>query len=782
MIKQHLLTTLRSFKKQKSTFIINFIGLTTGLTSALLIFLWVQDERSVDMFHAENDQIYRAMEHQRYANGDVFTTWSTPGILAAELKKEIPEVEFASTGSWEFENLLSVGEKNLKEKGIFADADLFEIFTLPLTVGSPSSVLADNNSIVISERLASKLFPNENPLSKFIKLNQDESYQVSGVMKDLPKASSMQFDFVLSAEDWRQDNAWLRNWGSNGPRTYVKLREGASLEEVNIKLVNFIKDRNEGSVVDLFLYPFSKTYLYGSFQDGVQSGGRIEYVRLFSIIAIFILVIACINFMNLSTAKASKRAKEVGIRKAIGADRGSLIYQYLTESILITSISVVAAILLVPMILPYFNEVTGKDVALVFSFESVIGLLATLLVTGIISGSYPALYLSSFQPVKVMKNEIKSSLGEIWARQGLVIFQFALSIFLIVAVIVVYKQIEFVQNKNLGLNKENLIRFSIEGKLQEDYKTFFTRLEENPSIISMSATSHSFQGRNNNSSNISWPDKLEDELVLFENLRSDYATIPTLGIEMKEGRNFSKSFATDTAAVIINETAAKLMRLSDPLNTIIKVGDDECRIIGVAKDFNFQSLHEKIAPAIFYLSDYPDYAFIRMQSDHINQTLDEIRESYSDFNPGFVLEYEFMDEAYARMYESEERVSILSRYFAGFAILISCLGLFGLAAFTAERRVKEVGIRKVLGASILNLMVLLTKDFTSLVVIAIFISLPLAFWITSNWLERFAFHIELTVCFFAIAGISALLIALLTVCFQAFRAASVNPAECLKDE
>ncbi|MEO9474448.1 MAG: ABC transporter permease [Cyclobacteriaceae bacterium] len=782
MIKQHLLTTLRGFKKQKSTFIINFIGLTTGLVSALLIFLWVQDERNVDQFHEDNGRIVRVMEHQRYANGDVFTTWSTPGILAAELKKQIPEVELASTGSWEFQRLISANEKHFKEQGIYADPDIFQIFTLPLVSGTLETALSDLNSIVISESFAKKLFPNEEPMNKLVKLDQEESYKISGIMKDLPKSSSMQFKYVMSAEKWRQENAWLRNWGSNGPRTYAKLAEGSSVEAVNDKISTFIKQRNEGSVIDLFVFPFSKTYLYGNFENGIQSGGRIEYVRLFSIIAIFILLIACINFMNLSTAKATKKAKEVGIRKAVGADRRSLIFQYLTESILITSISVAAALVLLPVILPYFNEITGKEIKLVYSPEFLLGLLAILLVTGIISGSYPALYLSSFQPVKVIKNEIKSSLGEIWARKGLVIFQFVLSIFLIVAVMVVYQQIDFIQNKNLGINKDNLIRFQLEGKLQEDHQAFFNELKKNPKIVDITATAHGFQGRSNNSSNISWPGKMDDEVVLFENLRSDYNTIQTLGVTLKEGRNFSREYATDSLAIIINETAAKLMRLDNPLGAVVEVGGDKCRIIGVAEDFNYQSLKEKVAPAIFYLSDYHNFAFVRIQSDGISATLDRLADVHSKFNPGFEFDYEFMDEAYARMYQSEERVSILSRYFAGFAVLISCLGLFGLAAFTAERRIKEVGIRKVLGASIPSLMMLLTKDFTRLVLAAILIALPLAFWITKNWLERFAFHIDLSIWFFAFAGALALFIAVLTVSSQAFKAASVNPAECLKDE
>lgn len=781
MTRLHLVAAFRSFTNHKSSFFINLIGLSTGLACTLLIFLWVQDERQVDGFHTDNDRVFRVMEHQRYANGDVMTTWSTPGILAAEMKQEIPEIEYATTSSWQTNHLISWNDTHFKEAGMYADPDFFRIFTYPVIEGDPETMLSESQSIILSERTAKKIFRGKSPLGELVKIDQDKSYKVTAVFANVPANSSVQFDYVLPAEGWRQEQNWLRSWGSNGPRTYVKIREGASADAINKKIIQFIKDRNEGSVVDLFIYPYQETYLYGRFDDGVQSGGRIEYVRLFSIIAVFILVIACINFMNLSTAKASRKAKEVGIRKAIGADKRSLIHQYLIESLLLTFFAILLALLLIPAALPYFNELTGKELILNFSWQFFLSLMLILLFTGLFAGSYPAIYLSSFQAVKVIKNDIKTSIGELWARKGLVVFQFVLSVFLIVAVVVVYKQIEFVQNKNLGYNKENMISFDLEGKLDNDHQAFFEELRKNPRIVSVAASGHKFNGRNNNTSGISWLGKLDDEVVLFETMRADYDLIPAMGVRLREGRNFSREYATDTAAVIINETAARVMRLENPVGQVISAGGDY-RIIGVVDDFHFQSLHEKVSPAIFWLSEDLWVGFVRLQSDQISTTIDEIRQAHNTYNPGFTFDYEFMDEQYARMYQAEQRVASLSQYFAGFAILISCLGLFGLAAFTAERRVKEIGIRKVLGASVLNLMLLLSKDFTKLVGVAIAISLPLAYFATKDWLEKFAFHIDLSVWFFIGAGALALIIALLTVSTQAYRAATLNPTECLKDE
>lgn len=783
MFGHYLKITYRSFTKSKSSFTINLIGLSAGLLCTLLIFLWVQDEWRMDKFHAEGDRIFRAMEHQRYANGDIMTTWATPGLLAAELKREIPEIQYATTCSWTFQHLFSYGEKNIRFEGIWADPDFFEIFTFPITEGGVAFD-SDPQSILISENLAQTLFPGVSPLGEMVELDKEVSYKITGIFKNPPGHSTLQFDYVLSAERWRKSQQWLQDWGSNGPRTYVKLVRGADHEVVNEKIVDFIKERNEGSVVELFLFPFAESYLHGRFENGVQNGGRIEYVRLFSAIAIFVLLIACINFMNLSTARASGKAREVGIRKALGAHRKSLIQQYLIESMALTSIAVLVAVAIVPLVLPYFNEVTGKELQFSFNSILVIGLLSILLVTGLLAGSYPALYLSAFHPARVLKNEISTSLGEIWARRGLVVFQFVLSIFLITAVSIVYSQIRFVQSQNLGYNKENLAFFMLDGKLANgNSEAFMNELRNVPGVGSASISGHNFTGRNNNTAGMWWPGKKEDEVVLFENFMCDHEFIKTMGVKMKEGRMFSKEFRSDdTTAIIFNETAIRVMRLENPVGKVVKLWGEERKIIGVTEDFHFQSFHSEVSPGFFVLSENVWFGQVRLKSEGIQNTLESIRRLHNEFNPGFNLEFRFQDENYAEMYLTEQRTASISQYFAGFAILISCLGLFGLAAFTAERRIKEIGIRKVLGASVFSLIVMLSTEFARLVMLAILIALPLAWYVSKDWLSDFAYHIDLNVFYFLGAGTLALIIAMITVSSQAYKAASANPVDTLRNE
>ncbi len=784
MLRHNLKVSLRSFQKSKSSFIINLIGLSAGLLCTLLIFFWVKHELSVDKFHADNDRIFRAMEHQFYANGDVFTTWSTPGILAAELKAQIPEIEYASTSSWNVQHMIKKGESNLFYQGLWVDQDFFSIFDFKILQGNPRKILSDINSIVITESIAKSLFGNESAIDKTLILDNNESFKISGVVKDPPTNSTIEFDYVLNAEKWRKENDWLRDWGSNGPGTFVKTTAGSDPDLINEKIKSFIKERNEGSVADLFIYPFADTYLHGRFENTVQTGGRIEYVRLFSIIAAFVLIIACINFMNLSTAKASKKAKEVGIRKALGAYRNSLIKQYLFESFLITAIAIGIAIAILPLILPFFNEIIGLELSLDYSFELVLTLVIVWFITGLLSGSYPALYLSHFQPIRVLKNDIKTSWGELWARRGLVVFQFVMSIFLIISVSIVYSQIQYVLKKDLGYNRDNLVYFWLEGRLaRENKEPFLNELEKLPDVLGTSLSANTFTGRSSNISGMDWPGKMDDEVVLFEYFRGNEDLISNMGIKIVDGRDFSGDFSTDDSlAIIFNKKAIKLMRLEDPVGKTVQLFETNMKIIGVTEDFHFTSFHTEVPPAFFIVSDEVWLVQARLSPDNLDQTLKDMDRIHSDFNPGFIFDYKFQDESYRELYASERRVATISQYFAGFAILISCLGLFGLAAFTAERRLKEIGIRKVLGASVTSLMLLLSNEFTKLVLIAIFIAIPISWWASKTWLEDFAYHVDLSIIYFAGAGIISLVIALITVSSQAYSAATINPIDTLKDE
>lgn len=785
MLRHAVKMAFRNFRRHKSAFFINVIGLAAGLACALLIFLWVYDELQVDQFHEKSDRLYRVLEHQQYKEG-VMTTWSTPGLLAQTLAEEIPEVEHAATIMWPMKQTLTVEDKNIKVTGYHAGEDFFRIFSFDLFEGQPETVLKDPEAMVISRTTAEKLFGSaENAMGKTVEFEHRKFYSVTGIFEDVSKYSSLKFDMVTSYSDYLKENDWLRSWGNNSPPTIITLKEGSDPLAVDQKIANFVKERSENSNVTLFLKPFAESYLYGRYENGKLTGGRIEYVRLFSIIAIFILLIACINFMNLSTARGSRRAKEVGVKKTFGVDRASLIYQYLTESVLMAFISLILSVLLVVIFLPKFNLLTDKEISLSLSPYLFGAFLLITLITGLLAGSYPALYLSSFKPAIVLKGELKSTLGELWARRGLVIFQFTLSIILIISVVAVYQQVKYVMNKNLGYDKDQLVRFQVDGKIEDATDAFLTEALRLPGVENISTVAHNLVGQQNNTSGLNWEGKDPNDRILFEHIRVNYDLLETIGVELKQGRFFSREFGADTSKIILNEAAIKVMGFEDdPLGKVITLwGERQMEIIGVVKDFHFESLHDVISPLFFRLTPDDTYVVMaRLEAGRQQEALTSLQGLYERFNSGFPFEYEFVDEQYARQYAAEQRVASLSQYFAGFAILISCLGLFGLAAFTGEIRRKEIGVRKVLGASVFNMVLLLTRDFTRLVLISILIGIPIAYLLVDNWLDRFQFKIGLPWWFFAGAGILVLVISWLTTSSQAFVAASVHPNECLRDE
>ncbi|MDW7690533.1 ABC transporter permease [Flammeovirgaceae bacterium SG7u.111] len=784
MFNHSLLLAFRNFKKHKVSFFINLIGLTTGIACTLFIYLWVNDELKKDQFHQKSDRLYRAMEHQQYAE-EIMTTSSTPGILAETIAEEIPEVEYAATTTWVSPYTLSIKDHNVKAEGYHVGKDYFNIFSYPLIHGDPDKVLADKMSMVISEELANNLFgTTEDVIGKMVEFQHEKSFMVSGVFENVPTTSSEQFDFVLNFEEYKDDNDWVLSWGNNGPKTYLILHEDTDVAALNEKVAEYIKGKNEESNVTLFFAPYTDRYLYSRYENGVQAGGRIEYIQIFSVIAGFILLIACINFMNLSTARASRRIKEVGVKKALGAKRGSLITQFLAESMLIAILSLLVALIIVFILLPQFNGITDKQIEFAFDSQLLLALLSITLITGLVSGSYPALYLSGFRPIKVLKGEVKSSLGELWARRGLVIFQFTLSIILIVSVVVIFKQIEFVQNKNLGYDKENIIYFEINGAVEKNLETFLTEMRKVPGVVAASSIGHNLVGRQNNTSGLNWDGKDPDDLILFENVRLNYGMIETLKLEMVEGRSFMDGNISDTSKIIFNETAIKIMGLEDPIGKTIRLWDEyDMEIVGVVKDFHFQSFHENVNPLFFRLD--PDMTWnvmARIAKGEEKNTIAELTDFYQSYNAGFTFDYHFLDKSFEEQYNAELRVAVLSRYFAALAILISCLGLYGLAAFTAERRLKEIGIRKVLGSSVSNIVLLLSKDFTRMVLASIVLAIPISFFIVNTWLERFAYRIDMEIWYFASAGLLALFIAWITVGLQAYKAASVNPTKCLRSE
>ena len=785
MFQHSLLLIYRNFKRFKSTFFINTVGLSSGLACVLLIYLWVNDELNVDKFHQNDKRLFQVMAHE-VDDKDIRTTGTTQHVMAKVLAEEMPEIEYAAvTTPPLFFPTFTLAAQDIHVKGIgkFVGKDFFTIFSYPLTEGGENQAFADKNSIVISERLAKSLFnTTQNILGKAVEwklLHLKRQVFISGVFKDLPANSSEQFDFVLSFdsfEDIMGMGSWEVNWNNAEPfYTYLTVREGTDIDYFNTKMGGFLKGKNVQSR-SLFIKPYSDNYLYGNYENGVQAGGRIGYVKLFSMIALLILIIACINFMNLSTAKASVRIKEVGIKKAIGAHRSTLIFQYLGESMLMSLLSLFIAIVLVELLLPQFSEITGKQLALHFDRYSILAALGIAIFTGLVAGSYPALYLSGFNPALVLKGKLNTSLGEVWARKGLVIFQFTLSVGFIVSVLIIYKQIEFIQTKNLGYDKDNVIYFETEGRITDHVETFLSEVKQQPGIVNASSMLGDMIGETNGT-----PGAVSQngKVITMNGTCVNYDVLETLGIEMKEGRTFSRDLDSDTLKIIYNEAAIDALGLQDPVGKIV----DGSEIVGVAKNFHFQSLHEKVKPFCFRLE--PHWAttiMVKVKSGKEEETVSNLRKFYKTFNPGFDFDYKFLDQTYQAKYVAEKRVAILSRYFAGLAVMISCLGLFGLAAFSAERRYKEIGIRKVLGSSELGIVYLLSFDFTKMVMVSIFIALPISYFTTTHWLDSFAYRIELQWWYFFGAGFIALIITWLTVGTQTIRAAKINPSECLKNE
>jgi putative ABC transport system permease protein len=784
MFRHTLLLAYRSNRKYKSSFFINLVGLSTGLACSLLMYLWTTDELSYDKYHENGSRLYQVMANHHKPEG-ISTSNDTPGLLAEALEAEIAGVELtASTaGGTPQQFTLAAGERRLKTAGQFGSKDFFKVFTYPVIEGNTN--LEDKNAIAIAESLAMRLFgTTEGILGKAIEweiMGLRHQCFVSAIFKDVPENSSMHFDFVLSFNYFREDLVSYPGWGNNYATTYVVLEEGADADVFSKQIVDFIKGKQQDSNIKLFLQPYTDRYLFANFENGVSAGGRISYVRLFSIIAVFIVAIACINFMNLSTARASRRLKEVGIKKAIGAMRRELTFQYLGESILISFLSLLVALALVVLLLPQFNLITGKNLSFYPEWTVIMTVAAIALLTGILSGSYPALYLSSFSPAVVLKGRINTAISELWARKGLVVFQFMLSIILIVTVGVVYRQIEFVQTKNLGYDRDNIIYIEREGKVMENAETFISEVKNLPGITMAAPTSFQVAGQGY-TYGISWEGN-EKYNIQFHELEAGYDAMEMLGIQVVSGRSFSRDFPTDSAGILFNETAIKMMGLSDPIGKKVNHYSGPRQIVGVIKDFQFESLYQPIKPiCVLFNPKQTRFVMMKLESGKEKEAIAALQTFYPSFNPGYSLGYKFMDDDYQALYESEQRVAVLSRYFAGLAIIISCLGLFGLAAFTAERRQKEIGIRKILGSGEWRIIYLLSGDFTRMVIVAIVLALPVSYYLMNEWLKNFSEHISLSWWYFGSAALIALAIAWLTVGLQTIRAARVNPAQCLKTE
>ena len=805
MFKNYFTLAWRHLRKDASFTLLNLTGLSIGLACALLIWFWVRDEQRVDKFFAKDSQLYQVLQNPPTGDGSVFTTEHTPGILAESLKKDLPEVEEAATVVItnpidETKGVMAAGDGHVKAREIFATSNFFDVFSYPFLLGNRDQIRKDKNAVLLSRQLALKLFhTTDDVIGKQVEWDRPGSfnghtggtYWVSGIFEGPPSNASTQFDAVFSyARYYEMNKQYLDNWGSSNPSTFLILKKGTNITAFNDKIRDFMREKWRAAngesdlkwIGTLFAQRYSDRYLYNRYEAGAAVGGRIEYVRLFSIIALFILVIACINFMNLSTAKASGRVKEVGIRKVIGARRGALILQYLGESLMMAFLSLVIAIGLVWLCLPAFKAVTGKELHIPVTTGVALTVAGITLLTGLLAGSYPALYLSGFRPVRVLKGKAPSPISEIWIRKGLVVFQFALSAILIVSVVVVYRQMNFIQTRDLGYRRDQVIHFPSEGKLGQSLDVFLAEVKKIPGVASASDMNGDMMGIHSGTGGVDWEGKNPNEGVEFGGLYVGDDFVETMGLRMTEGRPFSRAFGADSIGVIFNETAIAAMKLKNPVGKMVKFWGQPRIIVGVVKDFHFESLYRKIQPFYMMYSRNSSSVLVKLQAGKEKEALARIGDFYRQFNLGLPFEYKFLDEDYHRLYASEQRVSILSRWFAGIAILISCLGLFGLAAFTAQKRQKEIGIRKVIGASVRHIVVMLSADFLKLVLLAVMIAFPLAWWGMNRWLGGFAYRVTIGWDLFGMSAVSVLGITLLSISFQTVRAATANPADSLHTE
>ncbi|HJS54828.1 MAG TPA: FtsX-like permease family protein [Chitinophagaceae bacterium] len=793
MLKHILTIAFRSIKKHKSSFVINLAGLSTGLAFSFLLYLWVQDEKSIDKFHVNDNRLYQVMVKST-ENGIIRIQDHTQGPLSEAMEKDLPEVDNAVTvmnlSKEGMDITLKNGEKTFKTGGIFSGEAFFKVFTFPLISGNSGTILKEKNNIVISENLALKLYGTvEAALGKPLQWNvfgSDHISSITGVFENVSSASTLKFDFVLTKQKLIED-IWQngKQWSNTGPETYLLLKEGVNLTAFNKKIERYIDKYDKGNHFSLFVRKYSDAYLYGNYEDGEQVGERITNVRLFSVIAILLLVIASINFMNLSTAKVSGRLKEIGIKKTVGSGRRGLIYQFLGESLFVTALATVIALALAVLVTPQFNFITGKQLSFHFSTSQVAVILLIAFVTGVLSGSYPAFYLSGFKPLATLKGKLEGKAGELFVRKGLVIFQFIISLVLIVSVIIVYQQIEFAQTKPVGYAKENVVYFEMEGKIFENKKNFFDELRRVPGVVQAGGINQSLIREDGGSSTygVEWPGKIESKNIDFMIRTVDESLVPTLGMAIKEGKSFSDSMGSNNSYLLLNETAVKVMGLKEPVGTRVKLWGEEKTILGVMKDFHTASVHQPISPLLFRCEQGGvRVAMVRIQAGSERKVVDNLTAFYSKVNPGYVLNLNFLDETFKAQYLTEERTLTLAKYFAYLTILISCLGLFGLAAFDTERRTKEIGIRKVLGANVSSIVAMISGSFIKLVLVSVVMATPVAWFFMSKWLEDFAYRINIGWWVFILAGIIAVVIAFATVGFQALKAAIANPVKSLRTE
>lgn len=791
MFKNYLKTTFRNLWKNKGYSFLNIFGLAIGIACAALIFLWIENELTWNHYFSNRDNLYVTKNQQTY-DGTTFTFDATPGVLAQSMNAEIPGIKNTARSTWGNPELFSLGDKAIYEAGNYVDPSFLKMFQLQFEEGSADNAFSQLYSLVITKKMAKKFFRSTSVIGKTLKVNNQRDYVITGVIKDLPENVSFKFDWLAPFKIYYDQNDWLQKWGNNGIVTYVETEPNANTAAINKKLSGFVQTKDNDAIAKMSIYPMNRWRMYNSFDtNGEEREGQLKYVNLFSLIAWIILIIACINFMNLSTARSEQRAREVGVRKVLGAGKKKLISQFIGEAIFMSFLSTLVAVFVVYLALPSFNTLVQKQLSFeVFQPRHFGSLLLIMLLCGLIAGSYPAFYLSSFNPIKVLKGQKMGSGGSAgFIRKGLVILQFAVSIILIISTIIIYRQIQHVKERDLGYNRQGLIYIGLTGKIKENFGVIKNDLMQTGVVQNASLSSQSVLQLGSNTGDFTWAGKDPNKqlLISVDNVSPEF--ISTTGMQLKAGRDFYTDIKSDSNNVIINESLAKSMGAKNIVGSIISRPNEKGQqhnltIVGVIKDFIYNDMYAPASPLILFPdTSYVTFLSVRLKENtDIKNALSKIETVMKTDNPGYPVEFNFVDDEFNHLFKTETLIGKLAMIFAVLAIFISCLGLFGLAAYTAERRTKEIGIRKVLGASANGLAGLLSKDFLKLVAISCLIAFPLGWWMMNTWLQTYAYRIKINWMIFLIAGLLAITIALLTVSFQAVKAAISNPVKSLRSE
>jgi predicted permease len=797
MLKNYFKTTFRNLWKNKGYSFLNIFGLAISIACAGLIFLWVEDEVNWDNNNIKKDNLYVARVNAVLDAG-IWTHWSTPGIMAPSMQQEIPGIaNTCRTSEGDTRLLFSIGDKPVYASGKYAEPSLFSMFTLPFVQGNAKTAFSQLHSLVITEKTAKKFFGDDkNIVGKTVRVDNKQDYVITGVLKDIPENSSLQFEWAAPFEIWYQQSPWAWKWENNCVTTYAELKPGINVNTVNKQLYNFVQQKAPTSNGHVLLFVMNNWHLHDQFENGKPTGGgRIEYVRLFSVIAWIILLIACINFMNLATARSEKRAREVGVRKVLGAGKKGLVIQFIGEALMMAAFAAIAAVIIMLLVSPLFNTLVQKNLSLQLSSPlHLSALLIITLVCGLLAGSYPSLYLSSFNPINVLKGlKIKTG-SAAFIRKGLVVFQFSISIILIIVTIIIYQQIQHIKNRSLGFNKNNLIEISMQGDMAKHFDAIKQDLINTGAIENVAISDHTIIDGGNNTDGLSWQGKTPGNkiLVSWRDVSPEFFSVSN--IKILEGRNFAitDSVNFDNSSlrpnVIITQSLANLMGKSSAIGKTVFDENDtvlHATVVGVVNDYVYGDMYGKPDPVMFACTPprFANTMYVRIKPQaNVQQALTKMEAVMKKDNPLYPFEYRFVDDRFNEMFLSEALISKLSSVFATLAIIISCLGLFGLAAYTAERRTKEIGVRKVLGASVTGITILLSKDFIKLVSISCLVAFPVAWWIMHDWLHNYQYRITISWWIFLAAGILAILIALITISFQSVKAAIANPVKSLRTE